>query len=159
MKIRSEHPRDFSAIHALHAGAFETDAEARLVDALRADGDAVFSLVMEEANAIIGHVMFSRLCAPLPALALAPIAVSAKHRAKGVARDLIVEGVDRSRAAGEGAVFVLGDPGYYERFGFAADTAVGFECAYSGPYLMALMLGDTPARTGVLTYPPAFAGL
>ncbi len=43
--IRDETPADVPAIHALNAAAFETDAEARLVDALRAHGRLTPSLV------------------------------------------------------------------------------------------------------------------
>lgn len=159
MKIRSETPDDIAAIHALHAAAFDSDAEARLVDALRADGDGVISLVAEEDGALIGHAMFSRLGAPLPALALAPVSVAADYRAKGVAHALITEAIAQARAAGEAAIFVLGDPAYYGRFGFVPGAAAGFECAYAGPYLMALMLVETPVRTGALTYPAAFSAL
>lgn len=159
MKIRHERPEDITAIHALHVDCFETEVEAKLVDELRADGDAVVSLVIETEGALIGHVMFSRLGAPLPSLALAPVAVAKPYRAKGVAHGLIREGIDCARAQEEAAVFVLGDPRYYRRFGFKPETAAGFECAYAGPYLMGLMLVETPVRTGVLTYPAAFSGL
>jgi putative acetyltransferase len=159
MKIRTERPRDIAAIHALHVAAFETEAEATLVGSLRTDGDAVLSLVMEDGGALIGHVMFSRLHAPLPALALAPVAVAMPHRAKGVAHSLIREGIDWALAQEEAAIFVLGDPDYYHRFGFTAEAASGFECAYAGPYLLALMLTETSAQNGPLTYPSAFAAL
>lgn len=159
MKIRHERPDDITAIYALHAESFETEAEAKLVDGLRADGDASLSLVMEHEGAVIGHVMFSRLVARLPSLALAPVAVAEPYRTKGVAHGLIREGIDRAQAQEEAAVFVLGDPDYYGRFGFRPETASGFECAYAGPYLMALMLIETPVRTGALSYPAAFLAL
>lgn len=159
MKIRSEHPEDIAAIHALHVAAFETDDEAQLVDALRDDGDAVISLVMDDDGVVVGHVMFSRLMAPLPSLALAPVAVDVTCREKGIAHALITEGIARARVAEEGAIFVLGDPAYYGRFGFAADTASTFECAYSGPYLMALLLLETSVKSGAITYPAAFSAL
>lgn len=159
MKIRNETAEDAPAIRRLHQSAFETPAEADLVDALRADGDAVLSLVATGQDALIGHVMFSRLSAPLPSLALAPVAVDRDHRAQGVAGALINEGLAQARAAGERAVFVLGDPEYYSRFGFDAAAARGFECVYAGPYLMALFLSEADVRTGALTYPAAFSRL
>ena len=44
-RIREEAPEDVAAIHRLNASAFETDAEAKLVDALRAAGALTLSLV------------------------------------------------------------------------------------------------------------------
>jgi putative acetyltransferase len=57
-------------------------------------------------------------------------------------------------AAGS-AVFVLGNPAYYGRFGFRADHPSGFESPYVGPHLMALALGrgEWPANSGKLGYP------
>ena len=36
------------------------------------------------------------------------------------------------------AVVLVGEPEYYERFGFRAEDAAGLECAYSGRHLQAL---------------------
>src|SRR5688572_11112187 len=57
--FRFEQPADVPAIHALHAAAFPTPAEARLVDLLRAAGHLSISLVAERNNEIVGHVAFS----------------------------------------------------------------------------------------------------
>ena len=52
-------PADATSIHALNAAAFETDAEARLVDALRAHDRLHLSLVAVEDTALVGHIAFS----------------------------------------------------------------------------------------------------
>ena len=64
-----------------------------------------------------------------------------------------------ARATGEELIFVLGEPDYYRRFGFSAETARPFTSAYSGPYFMALALkpGFTPPKLGRADYAPAFA--
>ena len=56
-------------------------------------------------------------------------------------------------------VFVLGDPDYYTRFGFALDLAQPFICVYAGPYFMTLRLSDTAPRAGIVRYPAVFDGL
>ena len=56
--IRPERPEDAAGIRAVHGAAFPTDTEARLVDRLRAGGQARVSLVAEEDRAIVGHVLF-----------------------------------------------------------------------------------------------------
>ncbi len=161
MRIRIERGEDFEGVRRLHLASFSSADEADLVERLRATGDAEISLVAEDEGQVVGHVMFSRMNAPFKALGLAPVAVQAEQRRRGIAARLIEEGVKRARETGWEAVFVLGEPGYYGRFGFSAELAEPFDCAYAGPYLMALFLqGDElPARSGTVSYAPAFAGL
>lgn len=160
MTIRAESEHDHMEVRRLHAAAFGTHAEADLVDRLREDGDAVISLVAEQAGALAGHVMLSRMAAPFPALGLAPVSVDSRYRRQGIAARLIEAGLDLARQQGWTGVFVLGDPAYYARFGFRAETAASFESAYSGPYFMALALnGDLPVSTGPVAYAPAFDAL
>ena len=69
MLIRRELAVDSAAIRRVHLAAFDRPAlagaeapEARLVDALREDGDVVpaLSLVAEHDGEVIGHVVCSR---------------------------------------------------------------------------------------------------
>jgi putative acetyltransferase len=161
MIVRLEMPGDVVAIRIVEEIAFGRRDEARLVDDLRAAGDAVFSLVAVDDGIVAGHAIFSRLQAPFPALALGPVAVLPEYRRKGIASQLIREGIARSEAAGWAAIFVLGDPAFYRRFGFDVRKARGFTSPYAGPHLMALSPGgdDLPADTGIIEYAPAFAGL
>ena len=161
MIIRSESPGDIAAIRAVEEAAFLQFAEAKLVDDLRAAGDSVFSLVAVEGDAVIGHAMFSRLQAPFPALALAPVAVLPERQRTGVGSRLIREGIARSEAAGWLGIFVLGDPAYYRRFGFEADKASGFTSPYAGPHWMAVSLGGgaLPVSAGDIQHAHAFAKL
>ena len=161
MNIRTEIPADRDAIHAIHCAAFPTVAEADLVDRLRADGDAMVSLVAVESGTIVGHVMFSRMAAPFRALGLAPVAVLEAHRRKGIAARLIEEGLKRAAQDGWEGVFVLGDYHYYGRFGFTAEAAAPFVSPYAGPHFMALALNakTLPARSGRVDYASAFAAL
>lgn len=159
--VRPERPSDHAAIRQIHLDAFPTAAEAELVERLRRDGDAVISLAAAEDGRVVGHVMFSRMRAPFRALGLAPVAVAADRRRRGIAAALIREGLAQARAQGWEAVFVLGDPAYYRRFGFRAEDAAGFASPYAGPHFMVLALADAglPARAGGIDYAPAFAAL
>jgi putative acetyltransferase len=160
MIVRLEMPADIAAIRIVEEIAFGRRDEARLVDDLRADGDAVFSLVAEEEGIIAGHAMFSRMTAPFPALALGPLAVLPEYRRTGIAGRLIREGIAHSEARWAG-IFVLGDPAFYRRVGFNVAKASGFTSPYAGPHLMALSLGGNqlPADAGIIEYAPAFAKL
>ena len=68
--IRTETKNDSDTIREIHLIAFGRTAEARLVADLRQCGDVVISLVAERGYRIIGHVLFSKLEAPMKALGL-----------------------------------------------------------------------------------------
>ena len=59
------------------------------------------------------------------------------------------------------AIVVLGDPAYYGRFGFRAETAAGLDTPWSGPHLMALELvpGSLGGESGIARYAAAFSAL
>jgi putative acetyltransferase len=161
MILREEKPADRKAIRDVVTAAFGTTAEATLIDHLRNDGDIALSLVAEmPGDRIVGHILFSPLTAPFRALALAPVAVTPNHQRQGIGSRLIREGLVRAARDGWQGVFVLGDPGYYRRFGFNPELAAGFRCPYAGPYLMVAALNGTlPAMEGVLRYARAFENL
>src|SRR3546814_11166143 len=77
---------------------------------------------------------------PAPAVALAPLAVMPDYRRSGVAAALVTAAIEQMRDAGALLMFVLGEPGYYGRFGFSAENAEGFDSPYARPYFMAIEL-------------------
>jgi len=171
MEMRPATPGDLDAICRVHAMAFAASehghhGEADLVRAFHDDGDVLFSLCAFENDGLIGHVLFSRVMTeadgtPLAASALAPVAVLPDRRAKGVAATLIRAGHEALRAHGIRIDFVLGDPAYYGRFGYAAAQAEPFASPYAGPYFMGCALDSavpTPQR-GVAIHATAFARL
>ena len=160
MKIRDEQTTDADAVAHVVGEAFGRADEANLVARLRRDGDAVVSLVAETEDGVIGHVLLSRMDAPFRALALAPLSVLPQHERRGVGAELTRAALERASADDWAAVFVLGDPKYYSRFGFRADLATGFTSLYAGPHLMTLPLrGELPRRSGPIDYAAAFAEL
>lgn len=59
----------------------------------------------------------------VPALLLGPLAVDPAHEGKGIGGALMRAAVTEARDYGHGAVLLVGDPEYYERFGFFAGKA------------------------------------
>jgi putative acetyltransferase len=162
--VRPERPEDIAAIRAVHCAAFPADAEARLVDRLRARGQACVSLVAEVDGAVVGHVLFSPvsiiatsgLCA---GLGLAPVAVLPAHQRGGVGSALIRAGLAQCRAEGCGFVVVLGHPTYYPRFGFRRASEVGLGNEYGADeafMVLELRPGSLPAGGGLVRYGPEF---
>ena len=154
--IRSETIKDRKGTEDLLMSAFPTSLEASLVRRLRKDGDVAISLVAVTGTEVIGHVLFSRMRSPKMSLALAPVAVTESRRREGVAFALIAEGLERARADGWRAAFVLGDPAYYERFGFSHEVVRGKTCRYFGPALMGLILAGSNVTEPHIEYAPAF---
>jgi len=158
--IRPERPGDEAAIAGMVERAFGRPDEARLIERLRADGDVAISLIAEADGAIVAHVLLSRMDAPFRALGLAPVAVAPDRQQHGIGGALIRAALASARSDGWEAVFVLGEPAYYRRFGFSAELAAGFASPYAGPYLLALALaGPLPAAHGRIDYAPAFSAL
>lgn len=151
-RIRAEATQDQTGIRAVIGRTFGSDAEARLVDMLRDDGDLALSLVADANGLIVGHVALSHVTAPdspLPLLALAPVAVEPRLHGRGIGAALIRAAIAQMPDQG---IVVLGDPAYYGRFGF---RPVGWDSPYSGPALQAL--GDGLPDRLTIHHAPAFA--
>lgn len=146
-------------MHDLVNAAFGQQAEARLIDDLNAAGDLVLALVAEDAGLVVGHVALSRLKSPDRAVALAPLSVVPQAQGRGIGSALIREALAQARDMGEFIVFVLGDPAYYQRFGFTRAAATDFPCVYAGPFFMACLLADRPVAGTEVIYADAFANL
>ncbi|MEQ1802890.1 MAG: N-acetyltransferase [Gammaproteobacteria bacterium] len=167
MQIRTEEERDWPAVGAVNAAAFETSAEAALVTSLRQRAAPVVSLVAEDRGVIVGHILFSPVSlAGHPALklmGLAPMAVAPGHQRRGIGSALVRTGLDACRALGYGAVVVLGHPGYYPRFGFVPASRFGLRCEYDAPdeafMLVELEPGCLQGVAGLISYDPAFQEL
>jgi putative acetyltransferase len=160
MSIRTATPRDREAIRRVEEQAFAQSAEAGLVDALVAAGDAIVELVAEDEGQIVGHILFSRILVKngtkeFPAVALAPLAVDPAFHGTGIGGALIREGHVRLKVAGEALSVVLGDPAYYGRFGYSHECAAGFDSEYQCEALQAVAWGEAP-ESGHLVYPSAF---
>jgi putative acetyltransferase len=153
--IRGEIENDYEAIYEIHQLVFGSSAEAKLVNNLRQNGDAVISLVAEKNGRIVGHVLFSKLKAPMRSCSLAPVGVHPSFQRQGIGSALIREGLKQVKEKGWRFVFVFGDPAYYQHFGFNIDAAKGYTSPYSGDHFMVLSFGDVP-QTGQIIYPEPF---
>lgn len=154
---------DHAAIRQIETDAFAGTGEADLVEALRASDSVVLELVAVAGGRAVGHVLFSRLLvenggAPFPAVALAPLAVAGAMQRKGVGTALVAE-AHRLLKPRENLSVVLGEPGYYGRFGYEHTRAAGFSSAYQCEALQALAWSEEAPFAGRLVYAAPSAGL
>lgn len=161
LAVRAERPGDEAAIRQVHVAAFGRVQEAGLVDALRAAGAAAISEVAVVDGAVVGHVLFSPVGEGL--LGLAPLAVVPAQQKRGLGAALVRRGLSRAREAGARAVVVLGEPGYYARFGFVPALRFGLRCRWpeTEEAFMALELQRAALQgaSGIVNYHAAFDDL
>ena len=167
MKIqtRPETAEDIDSIRKINAAAFETDAEARLVDDLRDSGSPHISLVTEVDAKVVGHILFSRVTlvgtgTDLKITGLAPMAVMPDYQKQGVGTALVEKGLKQCELKGYQAVVVVGYPEYYPRFGFVPGFRFGLKSEYDIPadvfMVKELVAGILTGYEGVVKYHPLF---
>jgi putative acetyltransferase len=164
MRIRSEVPADVSAIRAVNLAAFETSADADLVDALRGQAIPLVSLVAEDGGAVVGHILFSPVTLDghpdVQIMGLGPMAVVPACQRQGIGSALVREGLDTCKRIGANAVVVVGHATYYPRFGFAPASRFGLSCQYAVPddvfMVVELDLGALKGVAGTVRYHRTF---
>lgn len=162
--IRPEVPGDERAIYDLVKRAFAPmpfsgGDEQDLVDSLRERGELALSLVaVDPSGTIVGHIGFSPATidhADCGWFQMAPVAACPTLQHRGIGSALIREGITRLRQVGANGVAVVGNPVYYERFGFAVVPGLAPLSDHDAPYFRAMVLaGETPQ--GTLRYASAF---
>jgi putative acetyltransferase len=96
------------------------------------------------------------------AIGLAPVAVLPAYQKQGIGKQLIDFWFEHYADAYFNAVFVLGDPHYYQRFAFIKAADCGFywqhECPAEAFQVRELRQGFLQKAAGVVYYHPAFYG-
>ena len=162
--IREEHAGDVAAIRDVHDRAFGRAGEGQLVDALRAGGATLLSLVAVAEDQIVGHIFYSPASiGEIRGAGLAPVGVLPEHQRRGLGHALIEAGNQRIRDTGCPFIIVLGHPDYYQRFGFTPASRHGVTCQWDVPdeAFMMLVLDESAMKgqSGVATYRQEFLAL
>ena len=174
MIIRPESPDDRDAIRQVVAAAFESEAEAQLVDRIRASPEYVpeRALVAEVDGKVVGHVMVSYAVirnddGDRQISMISPLAVLPEFQRAGIGRALVRASLDVAEAHGEPMVVLEGSPAYYGRLGFEHCVKYGIEIPLpdwappEAAQVMRLASFDPDDSTlrGTVVYPAAFDDL
>ncbi len=120
--IREAQESDLEEVFNLIHSAFGNRAESDLVKQLISDGDVLINLVVESSDTIIGNVVVSKITME-PDLGLfcggiAPLSVLPDQQSLGIGSKLMKAVIKESKKMEIDALFLLGNPDYYNRFGF-----------------------------------------
>jgi putative acetyltransferase len=178
--IRREGAGDIAAVRAVTGAAFARPdaggpeaggpeaggpepAEVRLLDELRGSQAwrPELSLVaVAEDGEVVGHVLGTRAhVAELPVIAIGPVSVRPGRQRAGVGSALMHTVLGAGDALGEPMAVLLGDPGYYRRFGFRLSSAYQITPPQAGwePYFQVRELsGYRAGMTGTFRYAEPF---
>jgi putative acetyltransferase len=162
INIREESALDIPSVGQVITAAFLTAAhtshtEQFIVGALRQAGILTVSRVATHDEAVVGHVAISPIRISdqdMGWYGLGPVSVLPSYQRRGIGSALIMDALlvlSDSRAAG---CVVLGDPAFYERFGFSAHDALTLP-GFPPQYFLSVAFGDSMPR-GIVSYHEAF---
>lgn len=131
--IDHETPADVVARESLLDRAMGKDRRKKSSEKIRRGripAEGLAFVARDAAGHVIGTVRLwnieagvSREGMAVDALLLGPLAVDAGHEGKGIGAALMRAALLEARKRGHGAVLLVGDAPYYERFGFFAEKA------------------------------------
>ena len=162
MIIRPECPDDYHAIRQILIAAFADhpyshQTEHLIVEALRASNALTVGLVAELDGDVVGHIAFSTVKindTDSSWLGLGPVAVLPSLQRQGIGKALVEEGLKAIRGLGAQGCVLVGDPVFYERFGFRNDPALEMKGVPSQYVLCLPFVQQVPQ--GHVSHHPAF---
>lgn len=163
MIIRDEEFDDVGVIGSVTTSAFKdvphsSQTEAFIISALRRSNALTVSLVAMQKGELVGHVAFSPVLIggnEVGWYGLGPVAVRPDHQRQGIGAALVREGLARLDAMGADGCVVLGDPVFYNRFGFRSGTGLVLP-GVPPEYFQALAFRDVPMAGGEVAYHQSF---
>ncbi len=151
--VRTEAAEDAAQIRNVNIEAFRDHPVSRqtehlIVDALRAAGALEVSLVAVCDHGVVGHSAFSRAGVGDSDggwFLVGPVAVLPSMQRRGIGSALVEAGLSELRTRGAKGCVLVGDAGYYSRFGFSTFSHLEYD-GVPNEYVLGLPFGsDAPA--------------
>lgn len=158
MKIRKLTPEEYAKASALLRQAFPGIAhEMQLVENLHRNGKAMHEWVCVHINKIIAYIAFTNAYhgAALCGLHLAPLAVKPEFQRQGIGSELLRFAL-RQDVIRESAIFVVGNPRFYQKFGF--EPCAMPLCPFDKNNAHFLSIRNTTSSQFTVGYEPEFRG-
>ena len=163
MIIRNETQLDNEAITEVTKAAFQTLAisnqtEHFLIQALRKANALTLSLVAEIGGQVVGHIAFSPVTISDGSPnwhGLGPVSVLPEYHKQGIATSLVNEGLALLKKSGSKGCALVGDPAFYQRFGFKNEPTLIY-ANIPQEYFLVLPFDDTPPQ-GTMVFHEAFS--
>ena len=163
LTIRNEVSSDIEAIYDVTKAAFKNhpysnNTEQFIINALRAANALTISLVAEVDGKLVGHIAFSPVTFSDGSgnwYGLGPISVLPDYQKQGIGTKLVNEGLNMLKDLGAEGCVLVGDPNYYERFGFRSPDGLIHEGVPQENFLALSFCNRTPA--GVVQFHQAFS--
>jgi len=132
MQIVHERPGDAALIDALLDTAFGPGRTAKTVYKLRegVPHDPALAFVALEGEALRGSIRYWPLLlgeARVPSVMLGPLAVDPAYKGQGYGKALMRHSLAHAASLGHRSVILVGDPEYYNPFGFTREKALGLQ--------------------------------
>jgi len=156
MKIRPLTPESQAkAASLLHHAFAPSTYEVRLFDALHARGREIHEWVCIHRDAVIAYIGFTKAYdgRKVVGLHLAPLAVQPQMQGQGVGSELLRFAL-RQAPIREQTIFVLGNPTFYQKFGFTP-CAMPI-CPFDRGNAHFLGLRNEPVHPYTVGYEPEF---
>jgi len=132
LRLIRERPRDDAAIEAMTAAAFGPDRFHKTVYRLREDVAPLKDLCfvcLDQRNRLVASIRNWPVLIndKWPAVMLGPLAISPELRGLGYGKALMWHSMAQSRLQGHSRIILVGDPEYYNQFGFRRDLALNIQ--------------------------------
>ncbi|WP_243358483.1 GNAT family N-acetyltransferase [Fundidesulfovibrio terrae] len=163
MQIRDERPDDVLCISQIQYAAFKGHPvhapgaepfEHRIVERLRACGAMTLSLLAEVDGEGVGHIALSPCVVGEDRsgwFLLGPVGVLPRLQGQGIGSALVREALGRLRDLGASGIVLVGDPGFYARFGFGNVRGLAYR-GVPDQYVLAACLRDKAPKGEIVAH-------
>ena len=127
--IVDQRPQDAALLDPLLDRTFGADRQNKTVYRLREGLDPIpglaFSAIDGSAELLASLRFWPIRIGAARAILFGPLAVEPALQGNGIGRALVRHGLDRAQALGESICVIVGEPDYYQPYGFASAGAAG----------------------------------